>query len=108
MEYYKKGGTFRYVMEGVADSDTFEVPAGCKIVGAIAQVTGGADPVTVSIGTAEDGTQIVNAGSAAVGLTILTVATSVYSMTATQTAWITAVPGAGQVLNLFILMEKIN
>lgn len=104
----KKGGQFRYVLEGVKDNDTFVVPAGCIIDGIVAKVVGGALD-NVAVGTTDGGVDVVaNVASLAVGLAPLTVIKNVFSMTADQTVYVTATVGAGETLDLFVQMSKIN
>lgn len=109
MKTYKtKGGQFRYALEGVEDSDTFVVPAGCKIDSITSRLYGGTtDGITLSIGTAEDGTQIVSSEAVAAGLGNVVVDDGIFSVTADQTCWVTtATQAADEYLDLYIQMSQ--
>jgi hypothetical protein len=109
MKTYKaKGGEFRYSLENVVNNDTFVVPAGCKIDGIVSRLYGDTtDGLTLSIGTTDNGGQIVSAEALSAGLGAVVVDLGVFSTTEDQTCYITTEDqAADEYLDLYVQMSR--
>lgn len=106
--FKKKGGSYRAVLLGAVDEDTFVVPAGMKITDIVTKqntTTAG----NLTIGTVADGDEIVETvalGTVQDALADHTLVGKIFSLTAEQTCHINI--SSATDIDLFVIMQKVN
>jgi hypothetical protein len=105
--FKKKGGNYRAVILAAADADQFVVPAGFRITGIVTKKIGTVAG-NLTIGTADEGAQIVDTvalGTVDGAIAVQTVLASIFSTTAAQTCFINI--SSATTCDMFVTMQQV-
>jgi hypothetical protein len=106
--FKKKGGSYRAVILGAVDEDTFVVPAGMIITNIVSKQNTTTDG-NLTIGTVADGDEIVEIvalGTVQYALADHTLVGTIFSLTADQTCHINISSATN--IDLFVTMQKVD
>jgi len=107
-QFIKKGGSYRAVLLGAVDEDTFTVPIGMKIINIVTKQNTTTDG-NLELGTSANGDEVVSIvalGGTEDAIAIQTIVLGLFSLTASQVVHLTI--SSSTDIDLFVTMQKVN